>query len=106
MTKVKITVLKKEFHKELAKEYGVSGIAPCPLLTVGQEIYCQMHYKPDELCDEVWKAIQHYVYALYYGADKPFGKDWMKKAGIAIVTCNDGLRPVTFKIERVETTAN
>ena len=104
--KSKITVLKKEFHRELAEEYGVSGITSCPFLTVGQEIYCEMHYKPDRICDEAWKAIQHYVYALYYGANKPFGKDWMKKAGIAIVTCNDGLRPVTFKIESVTVAAN
>lgn len=28
----------------------------------------------------------------YYG-------DWIKKNGVAICSCNDGLRPVIFKIE-------
>ena len=31
----------------------------------------------------------------YYG-------DWIRKPGVAICSCNDGLRPVLFKIERTE----
>lgn len=26
-------------------------------------------------------------------------KDWIKKPGVAICSCNDGLRPVIFKLE-------
>jgi len=102
MSYVKITVLKTDFDDELAKRYGVDSIAMCPLHTVGQEIVCEQHYQPVEICGEAWKAMQHYVYALYHGATEPFGKGWMREPGVAIVTCNDGLRPVTFKIERVD----
>ena len=102
MAYVKITVLKIGFDVELAKEYGVDNLSGCSLHTVGQEILCERHYQPAEICGEAWKAMQHYVYALYHGSTEPFGKDWMKKSGVAIVTCNDGLRPVTFKLERVE----
>jgi uncharacterized repeat protein (TIGR04076 family) len=28
--------------------------------------------------------------------------DWIKKSGIAIVSCNDGLRPVIFKLESTD----
>ena len=28
--------------------------------------------------------------------------DWIKKPGIAIVSCNDGLRPVIFKLETTD----
>lgn len=103
MARVKITILKTDFDAALAKEYGAPEVTgPCSMLKVGQEIYCDHHYQPPEICGEAWKCIQHYVYALYYGADQPFGKGWMRDGNVAIATCNDGLRPVTFKIERVE----
>lgn len=31
----------------------------------------------------------------YYG-------DWIKKPGVAICSCNDGLRPVIFKLETTD----
>lgn len=103
MARVKITVLKTAFDAALAAEYGAPEVTgSCPLLRTGQEIYCERHYQPLEICGEAWKAMQHYVYALYHSADEPFGKGWMREGGVAIVTCNDGLRPVTFKLERIE----
>lgn len=36
MNKVKITVLKTTFDKQLAKEYGVKGLTACPMLKEGQ----------------------------------------------------------------------
>lgn len=103
MAKVRITVLKRDYNENLAKEYAASTFAGrCPMVQEGQVIDCERHNQPKEICGEAWKAMQHYVYALYHGATMPFGKDWMGKPGVAIVTCNDGLRPVTFKLERIE----
>lgn len=102
MRKVKITVLKTGFDTDLAREYGVPGIGPCPAYQQGQTFFCDRHREPEGMCGEAWKCIQHYVYALYHGSDIPCGQDWMREPGIVIATCNDGLRPVTFKIERVE----
>ena len=39
MKKVKITVLKTTFDKELAKEYGADGSTACPMLKEGQVFY-------------------------------------------------------------------
>ena len=36
MKKVKITVIKTTFDKELASEYGAEGLGPCPMLKEGQ----------------------------------------------------------------------
>ena len=36
MKKVKITVLKTTFDEELAREYGVFGLGPCPMMQAGQ----------------------------------------------------------------------
>ncbi|WP_299523551.1 TIGR04076 family protein [uncultured Methanobrevibacter sp.] len=56
--------------------------------------------KPEGFCDEAWKAIYQYVFALAHSANDLFYyKDWIKKPGVAIVSCNDGLRPVIFKLE-------
>lgn len=36
MKKCKITVLKTTFDEELAREYGVPGLGPCPMMKAGQ----------------------------------------------------------------------
>lgn len=100
MKKVKITVLKTTLDQELAAEYGAPGLGPCPMLKAGQVFYAD-YAKPEGFCDEAWKAIYQYVFALAHGADEQlfyFG-DWIRKPGVAICSCNDGLRPVIFKLE-------
>lgn len=54
MKKVKITVLRKMFNEDLAKEYGAAGLRPCPMLREGQVFYAD-YAKPDGFCDEAWK---------------------------------------------------
>lgn len=100
MKKVKITVLKKTFDQELADEYGAEGLTSCPMLREGQVFYGD-YAKPDGFCDEAWKAIYQYVFALSHGAstDVFYYGDWIRKPGVAICSCNDGLRPVIFKLE-------
>lgn len=103
MKKVKITVLRKMFNEDLAKEYGAAGLRPCPMLREGQVFYAD-YAKPDGFCDEAWKAIYQYVFALAHGATKePFYYgDWISKPVMAICSCNDGLRPVIFKLEATD----
>ena len=99
MKKVKITVLRKTFIKDLAEEYGAEGLGPCPMLREGQVFYAD-YAKPEGLCDEAWKAIYQYVFALAHGAGKElfYYGDWIRKPGVAVCSCNDGLRPVIFKL--------
>lgn len=103
MKKCKITVLRKMFNKDLAEEYGVENLTACPMFKEGQIFYAD-YAKPDGFCDEAWKAIYQYVFALSHGADKElfYYGDWIKEKGIAICSCNDGLRPVIFKIEATD----
>ena len=60
MKRCRITVLKRHFDEELAKEYGSKGIGKCPMLKEGQIFYAD-YAKPDGFCDEAWKAIYQYV---------------------------------------------
>lgn len=103
MKKVKITVLKTTFDPELAQEYGAEGLTPCPMLKKGQVFYAD-YAKPEGLCDEAWKAIYQYVFALAHGAENQvfYYGDWIRTPGVAICSCNDGLRPVIFKLEATE----
>lgn len=103
MKKVRITVLKTTLDKELAAEYGAAGLGACPMLKAGQVFYAD-YAKPDGLCDEAWKAIYQYVFALAHGAGDGlfYYGDWIKKPGVAICSCNDGLRPVIFKLEATD----
>lgn len=100
MKKCRITVLKRTLDEELAKEYGAEGLGACPMLSEGQAFFAD-YAKPDGFCDEAWKAIYQYVFALSHGAGGGlfYNGDWIRKPGVAICSCNDGLRPVIFKIE-------
>lgn len=103
MKKVRITVLKTTLDKELAAEYGAEGLTACPMLKEGQVFYAD-YAKPEGFCDEAWKAIYQYVFALAHGAggDVFYYGDWIRKPGVAICSCNDGLRPVIFKLEATD----
>ena len=101
MKKVEITVLKTTLDKDLAKEYGVNGLGVCPFFKEGQVFVTDIS-KPDGFCDEAWKAISHYAFALSHGHTEPFfGGSWIENPEVAITCCNDGIRPVVFKMETV-----
>ena len=103
MKKVRITVLKTTLDEELARQYGVPGLTACPMLRAGQVFYAD-YAKPEGLCDEAWKAIYQYAFALAHGAGDGlfyFG-DWIRQPGAAVCSCNDGLRPVIFKLEATD----
>lgn len=105
MNKVKITVLKKTLDEELAAEYGVEGLTACPMLKAGQEFYAD-YAMPEGFCSEAWKAIYQYVFALAHGVGENgelfYYGDWIRTPGVAICSCNDGLRPVIFKLESTD----
>ena len=107
MRKVRITVLKTTFDKDLAAEYGAEGLTACPMMKEGQ-VFMADYAKPEGFCDEAWKAIYQYVFALAHGSGKEvfyFG-DWIRKPGVAICSCNDGIRPVISKLESTEEEAS
>ena len=106
MKKCKLTILKTMLNEDLAKEYGIPGLPTCPLMKEGDVFYAD-YAKPEGFCDEAWKAIYQYVFALSNGAnmtDSWYYDDWMNEEhkDMAICSCNDGLRPVIIKVERTD----
>lgn len=49
---------------------------------------------------EAWDAISRYIYTGMQGGS--IMKDWMRDENTMITCCNDGPRPVIFKIERID----
>ena len=83
-----------------------SSVLDSRMLKEGQVFYAY-YAKPEGFCDEAWKAIYQYAFALSHGAEKElfYYGDWIRKPGVAICSCNDGLRPVIFKLEATEQTS-
>ena len=51
-------------------------------------------------CGEAWDAISRYVYTALQRGSIMHG--WAKDERMMIACCNDGTRPVVFKIERID----
>lgn len=102
MGKCKITVLKKMFNKEIFEEYCNLDLSEhcqgCPDLTIGQEFLVENHNRiPEGFCAWAWSDIQKDVTHIMFDGSFP----WMNQPGMAISSCSDGLMPVVFKIEKV-----
>jgi uncharacterized repeat protein (TIGR04076 family) len=104
MTAVRITVVKKVLHEDLAKAYGGREIGACESLQVGQKFLTGFQ-KPEGFCDWAWNDIHTSVIALLTGASFSKGpfNGWMKDDDSIIACCTDGFRPVSFLLERVDT---
>ncbi|MDO5114865.1 MAG: TIGR04076 family protein [Synergistaceae bacterium] len=105
--KVKITVLRRECFADLQREYLADpDSGKCPFFEDSQEFivdndgfFRMMHGK---FCAEAWDCISRYVYAALQGGSIMRG--WTKDENVMIACCNDGTRPVVFKIERLDGT--
>ena len=103
--RVKITVLDKKCYPELQEKYlkdPKSG--PCPFFQVGQEFMVDSKSYQSMLegkfCMEAWDAIHRYVYTAIQGGSIMDG--WTNDEKMMIACCNDGTRPVIFKIVRFD----
>ena len=102
MAKVKITVVKKAFHQDLIDEYlhpdsKEQGFGICTAFEEGQEFVVGAAC-PEGFCGWAWADIQRDVMAVLFGNGFP----WVTPENTAITCCTDGFRPVTFKLERIE----
>jgi len=57
--------------------------------------------KPDGMCESAWNSISPFVMALAHGGSN-FYDGWMKNPKSAMISCNDGFRPVSFLIEALD----
>ena len=93
---VRITVLKKHFHKEFVDQYAADPEkwTECGHFEVGQEFIASKEAPwemPEGFCGWAWADIQKLVYGMARGGQRVF-----------VTCCTDGYRPVIFKLEKVE----
>ena len=71
----------------------------CPYFKIGQEFVTDKTKMPEGFpCSWAWADIQRDVVHLALNGDFP----WIKQKGTMVSCCTDGLRPVIFKLERLE----
>ncbi len=100
MKKCKITVMKKTEYPDLSDRYEQPMEHPCDM-ELGQTFIVSDLEKPEGLCDSAWVSLYPFVMALSSGGSEIYD-DWMKEGNTAMVSCNDGFRPVSFLVEALE----
>ncbi len=101
MKQVRITVLRKQLYKDIAREYLTDyPDVECDAFREGDRfLYTGGAEMPEGFCPWAWIDIYHSVSALSAGGSHT---PWQKREGVNVVCCTDGVRPVTFLLEAVE----
>lgn len=101
---VRVTVLRKECYPALQKEYlRDDNTGVCSFFNEGQmfvvtkESYARC--MDGKFCAEAWDAVNKYIYAGLQGGSFKKG---CRNDKVMITCCNDGTRPVIFKLEIID----
>ncbi len=100
MKKCTVTVVRKICYPDLSEKYENPLEHACDL-EEGQVFVSENGARPDGLCESAWGVMQPFVAALARGEGN-FFDGWMKNPFSAMISCNDGFRPVSFYIEATE----
>lgn len=100
MKKCRITVVRKACYLDLIEKYENNIEHQCEICD-GQVFIANGWRKPEGLCDSAWETMSHFVMTLAHGGSNIYD-GWMKNEKSALISCNDGFRPVSFLIEALE----
>lgn len=105
--KCKVTVIDKKCFPDFQETYLADPHSgPCPFYNVGDEFVFERYGDEDTFwyagrgsqCGEAWDCISRYIYTALQGGSIMRG--WTNDERMMVACCNDGTRPVIFKIER------
>lgn len=100
MKRIRITVIRKACYRDLMERYENPLEHPCDL-SEGQSFECDGLSRPEGLCESAWQSLSPFVMALAHGATGLYD-GWMKNPASAMLSCNDGFRPVSFLVEALD----
>lgn len=100
MKKVRITVKKIARYDDLIAEYE-NPIEHACSMKAGMVFVSENGARPKGFCESAWDSISPFVFALAHGGGN-FYDGWMKNPESAMISCNDGFRPVSFLLETAE----
>ncbi len=111
MNKVKITAIRQTVYPDLMEQYENPIEHTCDVVK-GQQWVSENGHCPEGLCPSAWASMREFVESLAKGEGNFFAKrsvspdgsydyydGWMKNPMSAMISCNDGFRPVSFYIE-------
>ena len=104
MKKVRITVKRMACYEDLIAQYENPIEHACEM-KLGQTFLANGWQKPTGFCESAWESLSPFVLALSHGGGD-FYDGWMKDPKSAMISCNDGFRPVSFLLEATEEDAD
>lgn len=98
--KVRITAIRRTDYPDLMKKYENPIEHACTVLE-GQQWISVDGQCPEGFCPSAWDVLRPFVESLACG-EGDFFQGWMQDPMSAMLSCNDGFRPVSFYIEVVK----
>ena len=104
MKKVRITAIRKTEYLDLMAKYENPISHACDVQE--RQVWIANGWeKPEGFCRSAWDSISPFVMTLAHGGGN-FYDGWMKNPASAMLSCNDGFRPVSFYLEALNEDAN
>lgn len=104
MKKVRITVMRMARYDDLIAQYENPITHACDM-EVGRVFVANGWQQPEGMCVSAWESMSPFVMALAHGGGD-FYDGWMKNKRSAMISCNDGFRPVSFLLEALDEDAD
>ena len=100
MKKVRITVMRISEYRDLMARYENPIEHACDMKE-GMVFTANGWERPEGFCESAWETVSPFVMTLAHGGGN-FYDGWMKNEKSAMISCNDGFRPVSFLLEALE----
>ena len=97
MKKVRITVMRMARYEDLIQRYENPISHACDMQP-GRIFIANGWQRPEGMCESAWESMSPFVMTLAHGGESIYD-GWMKNPRSAMISCNDGFRPVSFLIE-------
>ncbi|MBQ2029950.1 MAG: TIGR04076 family protein [Bacteroidaceae bacterium] len=97
MNPVRITAMRQTEYADLMAQYENPIEHTCDV-RVGQSWISVEARQPEGMCPSAWESMRPFVESLARGEGN-FYDGWMKNRLSAMISCNDGFRPVSFYLE-------
>ena len=94
---VRITALRQTEYKDLIAKYE-NAIEHTYDVKIGQQWVSIDGGMPEGMCPSAWDSIRPFAESLARGEGN-FYDGWMQNPMSAMISCNDGFRPVSFYLE-------
>ena len=100
MKKVRITAVRAARYDDLIAQYENPIQHACDV-RLGQVWIANGWQRPAGFCESAWETVSPFVMTLAHGG-KNLYDGWMKNPKSAMISCNDGFRPVSFLLEALD----